>query len=362
MPCRRLEYPFSLGLFSDAGGTNLPVDGLQFLFDACRPRRQSADGAPLVWRHNGQNIATPLAASEQWRAKALELGFDIVNTAAPFNPQSPGHPFQGPTLIANWPTYINAYEADDPIFVAANHNDDSWAGTDAEWFAIEGPLLKICQDMNVRHAVHDDKGVTWLCGNIAERAQAWADAGVDINRLEFIGVHSYVHAGWVPVLIEMAQASLARAGVFRPIWMIELAWDFVHSNAQPPLNTRAGRPDLFTSPATDWTRLVFRWMRDRGIPACFFDFPMLFDDEEVLSPLGEIFVEEAQQQVAWTSPSPAASLALMTSTEITSAAQKAYSIAKSNRGAMSEEDKEALGQAAGAWIASGQFWDLPPAE
>lgn len=361
MPCRRLEYPYTLGVSSDAGGTNLPPEGLQFLFDSCRPRRQDADGAPLVWRHNGINLSTPLAASAEWRAKAIELGFDIINVVVPFSPQNPGHPFAGPTLLENWPTYINAYEEDNPVFVPGNHNSDNWLGTDAEWFAIEGPMLKICQDMNVRCAVHDDKGLTWMCQTIEERAQAWTDAGVDINRLEFIGAHNYVHAGWVPVLTEMAQASIARANIFRPIGIVELAWDFVHLNAPPPLNTRPGRPDLFTSPATDWTRLIFRWLRDRGIFGCFFDFPMLFDDEEDLSSLGDIFALEAREQVAWKSPSQADSLALMTETEITSAAQKAYSIAKQNRPGLTEEEKEALGVAAAEWIASGQFWDLPPA-
>lgn len=337
----RLEYPPTLGIFADAAGNLIDAAVLQLLFDQCLTRRPWANGAPMVWRHNGAPLAGPFAASAEWRALSVALGFNLIVVAAPWIPSAPGNPSSAVGVLANLPTFVEAYEADDPIFLFGNLNGNNWSGTDEEWYDVEGQALKIFQDMGVRHAVHDDKGLVWLVNHIAERATVWTDKGADPAALEFLGSHEYVLAGYVPVMTELAQASIARAGLDLPIWLMELAWDFVHSNATPPANTRPGRPDLFLSPATDWTRLLFRWHRDRGIPALFFDFPMLFDGDLELTSIGEIFVEEVQQQAAWVSPTPAAALALG-GYDADDAPVRAHQLRLSNGGTTEEAEAAAL--------------------
>lgn len=333
-----LHSPYC-GIHNDADGTTASVSGMTALLEHCGVRDGKANGAPMLYKSHGVNVQAGYALGAPFLIASRAAGYEILASFDPFS-TTPGDAGQESAVLAWVDSIIARWQAINPIFLLFNHSAETWTGTDAEFFTLEGKCLKKLQDAGLRWGAVDDKGLSWLCQNVQARIEAWEAEGVVRSNCLLLGAHVYVVSGWVPVHTLLAQDSLLRCTppITIPIWHTECAWDFVHANADPPENTRAGRPDMFLRPATDWTKWMFRWSRAKGIPLCYFDAPMLKESNGVtLSSLGVLYTEDQQQQPGYAAPQPAD----VPPYNVAAASTRAYSIRLSNGGTVAEANAAA---------------------
>jgi len=350
--CSQLVGHVTHGIHADAANTNMNPLIVSKVTDEGDLRDGDANGAYFFHRLNGINIVAELDRQANSRSKARERGYQNVVIWNPFAAVQ-GGPAQTADFLLGVQQLCNHLSAElDVVIVLMNLNADTWSGTDAEAHTLEGKGIKVLQDNGRRWACHTDRGIVADMADITTRLAAWAAEGVTTSACEFLGSHVYNLAGWVPVHCLLAQDALGRVGVTIPLALPEMAFDFVHGNAPPPANTRAGRPDLFLPPATTWTRWDIAFCRHHGIRFGLFDGPMIYESNGDLSAIGQILADESKRQPTWVEPSPAVALATG-GYDVLNARDRAYRLVYDNQPGLTIPEREALGLAAGQRILDG---------